>query len=387
MPVRNQQAPIVRGLFGLATVVSFALAVGPATGCGRTEPLRPHEDGGVSLTGNPPNASAMFDGGLPDAGEPAPVGCQTGHIALFRATPSVMFVLDRSGSMNSTFGQNTRWVALTNALAATLPAVSLEMEIGALLYPGLSAARSCAIDTATTIAPAFGNAPAVIAQMVVTRPAGQTPTADAVMQAATLLSGRRAAASARALVLATDGAPNCNAALNPRTCVCANNAGGFGCRSSENCLDDTRTVANIGLLRQSGLPTYVIGIQSQNDAAFIATLNAMAVAGGRARGGGSQSYYAANSESEIAAALTIIRDQVGRCVYLTTSVPDSRGSIAVSVNGEIVASADGGTDGWQWGNQANGEIVLSGKPCETTAAQAAPAVEALVVCASADAGQ
>ncbi len=357
-----------------------AVAFGITLGCGRTEPLRNLEDGGfVDVTDD--------DAGLlaPDAGPPPVVGCMTGHIPLRKATPTVMFVLDRSGSMNNRLGQGTRWQALTSALGAALPSIASEMEVGALFYPAVGADRSCSLEKAVTIVPALHRVEVVHAQMLSTAPAGQTPTAEAVRKAGALLSSVRAATSARALVLATDGAPNCNAALSPRTCVCANPTGAV-CRNAQNCLDDTRTVSTVTSLKEAGLPTYVIGIQDGNDPLFIATLNAIAIAGGRARPDRTQAYYAATSEAEIEAALVVIRNQVGGCVFLTTSVPDTKGSIAVVVNDQVIEPADGGVNGWVWGNQANGEIAIIGSACVAVAQLINPTVEAQVICAP-DAGR
>lgn len=357
--------------------IAIALTLLLLVGCGRTEPLRAFEDGGEPLD----------DAGTArDAGPPVVVGCVTGHIALNKATPAVMFVLDRSGSMNTTLGNNTRWQGLTYALMASLPSIASEMEIGGLFYPAPGSNRSCSVENATTLPLAFDNVSSLLAQMLLITPGGQTPTADAVARAGTLISGVRAASSARALVLATDGAPNCNGSLDPNNCKCANNTGG-GCRGAQMCLDDARTVRQLSSLFETGLPTYVIGIQDADEPVFVATLNAMAKAGGRPRTGKTQAYYAATSEAEIETALVTIRDQVGSCVYLTTSVPDSKGAIEVTVNGALIPASDGGVDGWSWGNQANGEIVITGGPCETTSKLVDPLVEAQVVCAKADAGQ
>ena len=209
--------------------------------CGRTEPLHLFEDGGQVAMVAPVT--------LPDAGPTLPVACVNGHITLRKATPAVMFVLDRSGSMSTAFGKTTRWQGLTAALAATLPSIAKEMEIGGFFFPAPGNNRSCSLENATTLAPAFDNVDSLLSQMLITLPGGQTPTAPALERAGALISGVRAATSARALVLATDGAPNCNNQLNPNGCVCANNLGG-GCRTSQTCLDDVRTVTQIASLKR-----------------------------------------------------------------------------------------------------------------------------------------
>jgi hypothetical protein len=187
----------------------------------------------------------------------------------------------------------------------------------------------------------------------------------------------RSSRSARAMVLATDGGPNCNGALNPQTCTCADL--GAGCRRNANqCLDDVRTVARIASHANQGVPTYVIGIG--NDAAS-ATLDAMANAGGRPQSGAHR-YYAATSEAELDAALVTIRDAVGACTYLTPSVPDAQGRISLTIDGKTVPFD--AANGWTWSDQANGEIVLSGAACKLVST-AALNVVATVSCSEPDA--
>ena len=327
-------------------------------------------------------ALASFDAGLPAADAGAPdagiLPCIPGQLSLMKATPTVIFVLDRSGSMNQRIGKTTRWKALTNGLTAALPAVDQQMEIGAYVYPAGTSSNACSLSGETTLTPKRGNVQALLASMATRTPAGHTPTAGAIATAGTILSTYRTATAARALVLATDGAPNCNASLNAKTCTCVG-GGPNGCTDGLMCLDDDRTVAEVRNWHTKGVPTYVIGIQDSANVDFVGTLNAIAIAGGHPLKGKPQasSYYAVTSESELDAALVSIRDQVGGCVYLTTSLPDLNGSIVVRLNGTPLAFE---TD-WIWGNQANGEGVLVGDACLEAAATAMPVVSATIGCA------
>jgi hypothetical protein len=211
------------------------------------------------------------------------------------------------------------------------------------------------------------------------QPGGGTPTADAVDLGARLLLAVRAARAARAMILATDGEPNCNASLNSATCTCVES--NFGCQGQPNqCLDDTRTVDRIAAQAKNGVPTYVIGIEDQGDASFARVLDAMAVAGGRPQASGSHKYYSGNSEPELESALVTIRNQVGVCTYLTSSVPDARGSITVTVDGAPLPYDPTKTEGWAWTSQDNGEIVLVGDACARLTAEPDPKVVAQVSC-------
>ncbi|MGH7327119.1 MAG: VWA domain-containing protein, partial [Polyangiaceae bacterium] len=272
-----------------------------------------------------------------DAGPEASVPCIPGNFTLKKAQPSVMFVLDASGSMSETFSPDgsSRWQVLTQSLGSALPSVDSSMQIGGLIFPSGHSPNTCAVPASADLAPATGNVAALIDLMQGTDPLGGTPTADAIATAATELLGIRAASAARAIVLATDGGPNCNPNLDKTTCTCADPVQTQCGAESELCLDDTRTVQTISDNASAGLPTYVIGIHDPGDTQNDTVLNAMADAGGRARSG-SPHYYPATSASDLGDALVSIRDQLGSCTYLTSSVPSASGTITVTVGGVVI---------------------------------------------------
>lgn len=314
---------------------------------------------------------------LPDAGIP----CKPGNQTLIRAQPTVMFVLDRSTSMKTAMdsGNNssTRWAALSSALAAVLPSVDNAVAVGALLFPATTSEnQGCSVASKADLPPAMGQVAALTRLMKASSPGGATPTADAIDTAAKLMLGLRAATSARALVLATDGAPDCNDSLNVSTCRCVGSSSGMDtCSGSTRCLDDTRTIQTIAKYQAQGLPTYVVGIQTTGDTEYSDVLDTMAIVGGRARAAATHSYYVASSESELNSALAAIRDQVGACTYLTASVPDQNGSITINLDGSEIAS-----DQWTWGNRSNGEIILLGDICQTVVAVKNTALTAVIAC-------
>lgn len=321
---------------------------------------------------------------MADAGDDAEaVKCHPGSFTLAKARPTVMFVVDRSGSMNTRFSSaGSRWTVLGKALGGALPPVDSTMALGLLVFPLAGSSRndtSCGLPGAVNLLPALHNAQPLLGVLGSTGAGGATPTADAIALAGKALLGARAAKSARAMVLATDGGPNCNSALDPATCVCADQ--GQNCRrDGALCLDDKRTVSRIGGFADQGIPTYVIGIG--NDASAT-TLDAMAVAGGRPQTNAAHKFYGASNESELDSALVTIRDQVGVCTYLTTSVPDETGTIRLFVDGKLLPFD--AIDGWAWVDRKNGEIVLSGAACKLVT-NAPLNVVAEVSCGDDDAG-
>lgn len=293
--------------------------------------------------------------------------CSAGKYELSRASPAVMFVLDRSGSMANAFGAGTRWSTLTAALATTLPTVADDVAVGAYVFP-TSAALQCSVPVTPVLLPTVGGGASVISMMLATEPGGGTPTADAIALASSAFSG-----SPMALVLATDGAPNCNSSLNASSCTCPDSR---GCSSAVSCLDADRTVTRIASLAASGVATWVIGIAS--DDSFSGTLNQMAIAGGRPNSG-AHSYFSGASASELVDAFSTIQTQLRSCTFTSPTMPDATGSISVTLNGAVITQGD---NGWVWG--AN-EIVLRGVACDAAVASGAASVVIEVTC-GADAG-
>lgn len=367
----NDSSSLARRLASAASV-SIALAAvvscGSRTGLFGPEPSLQPLDAALDSP-PPPDAGADVD-----AAVDAPLPCLPGTFTFQLATPQLMFVLDRSGSMSFSLNQDveppagrpTRWTTLRDALERTIVPFDQELAMGAKFFPEANAdpfdaVASCATSTGVGIAPGLGNAHAILDVFTTTSPVGGTPTAAALQAAATYLTSSRGVA--RAMVLATDGQPNCNGALDGRTCVCTSTSpeactqdplGGYGC------LDDVATVTLIGdIFGARRVPVYVIGI---GGVTFGAVLDAMAVAGGRARAG-SPKYYAATTAPEMTSAFESIRDGVARCTYITPSAPTDPNAITVVVAGKRVGRDATHTAGWDWVDQAYGQLQLFGTAC------------------------
>ncbi len=351
--------------------LSAVLILSGALACGRTEV--------VHFVVFPPDASVpVGDAGAPDAGPadagppdagPLDAGCEPRSLPLEPAVPTVMFLFDRSGSMTDDLDGNadggpSRWSVLTRSMRQVLPPRDQQLAMGALFYP-TAGLDSCNVPGAVDLSPALGNANALLA-LFATPPKGGTPTSAAVDLAATHLACLRAANTARALVVTTDGAPNCNGALNPFTCTCTlATVTPTGCANAEGCLDDVRTVQQLSdLVRTAHLPTYVVGLGSQLNQ-YANTLDQMAVAGGAPRVGTGHRYYAADSEPELTDAFTRITSQLARCTYLTNTTLGPHDAFEVLVGGDVITP---GPNGWEWTDQANGELTLRGAACDRAAA-------------------
>jgi hypothetical protein len=67
-------------------------------------------------------------------------------------------------------------------------------------------------------------------------------------------------------------------------------------------------------------------------------------------------------------------------VYLTTSVPSASCTIVVTMDGVELPYDETGTEGWMWGDEGNGEIILLGGTGTTAGSNASTQLAATVTC-------
>jgi hypothetical protein len=316
------------------------------------------------------------------------VGCMPGTFQLDRASSQVMFVLDRSGSMRFTLAgddpgataplsPNSRWRVVQRSLAATLGVIegaSSAVEVGATFFPeefdqqSGDPQRACRVGSMPDVVPARATQAQILRVFDTTSPLGGTPTADAIDSAVRTLKGAARRFVSRSMILATDGAPNCNQALNNLTCVCTQRDRTTCIDDPTNgpqrCLDDRRVVDRIGAAyNQDAIPTYVIGIGSDTqEPAYVDTLNRMARSGGRPLMGLTQ-YYDAQSPELLTQAFEEIANTLAACNFVTPSAPVRPDAITVEVGGVSVGRDPSRVNGWDWVDKNYGQIALFGEAC------------------------
>ncbi len=370
----------------LATAVVAMGACGSRTGLFGTEAGGP--EGGLP-------DGAPFADGPPDGRVP----CTPGRFTLELATAQLMFVLDRSGSMafaldgrqpdrfgNLPPGVLSRWTTLHDALFQTLTPLDNTLAMGAKFFPEklpngdpAPADEACRSDVGVGIAPARGNVANILNVFDTTIPLGGTPTAEAIRLAAQYLAGTRTVA--RTMIVATDGAPNCNGDLNQTQCICTSTTG--NCATSPggefNCLDDARTINAVkDVFTNQNIPVFVIGIGSTERPEFLKVLDNMAVAGGRARPTLPR-HYNVQSAAELKAALQSIGDSIAKCTYLTPSSPTDPNAISVEINGQRIPRDPTHMNGWDWVDQAYGTLAFFGTAC-ASASSGTPEISGVVSC-------
>lgn len=296
-------------------------------------------------------------------------GCNPESFTLQKAPAAkVYLVIDRSGSMNEP-GTNpamTKWDELNDAVTTALTQYDGAIEFGLLLYP---TGQECAT-SGPQVPPALDNLVPIIAALG-EEPAGGTPTAAALNNAAASLATMGDAGTPKFVVLATDGGPNCNYGLsaNP-TCSCTHAAAAACCTNAPDpcyagqyCLDDDHTLAVIAGLAAAGIDTFVIGLPGT--AEYEGLLDEMAVAGQRPQPNADTSYYAASDPDELVAALEAIAVSVISCRITLQAAPDLPNGVLVYIDGHQVPRDTTHQNGWDYTDEAMTTIELYGQSCET----------------------
>lgn len=310
--------------------------------------------------------------------------CVAGRFALVRRSAEIVFVIDRSGSMFAELDSGgsargpSRWEAMRTVLVDELARYESTLDMGALFYPRVpfeGAAGSqqfCQLPPGgLDVEPGRMRAGEITSLFVRTSPSGGTPTAAAVRRATQSLRAREARGRAQYLVLATDGGPNCNGALDPEVCSCGEPPPNI-CSTNRNgalfCLDAEGAIESVRDAARQGVQTYVLGIDgdlAETQPEAVDVLDRMAVAGGRALPAGSpRRYYSIRDVPALRAAFASIQRTVAQCAFVTPSRPDDPDAIDVEWNGVRLPRDESRREGWDWTDRDYGEITFFGQTCE-----------------------
>jgi hypothetical protein len=411
---------------GLACLVAAGVAGGVAA-C--TE--RPHPPS-YQPPANEPGISTQSTCSASQPSPPAPDAqglCGNQVLPAAGPAPTIYFVLDRSGSMADLENGEQKYTTLNRAVVKLVRSLGNRARFGAAVFPSWveddTNQTGCG-PGAEVFAPTLGDSPlrescSEIDGPVTKRfafatatpggmsPSGGTPVAatlDRLRAMLTTLPGKTV------LVLATDGAPNCNPAqaCDAGHCI-ANLEKAAYCDASANCCEpsaygpesclDEAVIGALSTLSACGISTYVIGMPGSGPYADL--LNRAAHAGGHARPTGS-AYYDVRSLSELDATLVSIgASALLSCHLKLDQFPPDPGYVNVYLDQKLVPQ--GGRDGWQWSatsatSQEEGpggelpdagdaapataglEIDLMGVPCEELTSGRVQRVQVIAGCAT-----
>ncbi|MFO0750687.1 MAG: vWA domain-containing protein [Myxococcota bacterium] len=247
---------------------------------------------------------------------------------------AVMLVMDRSSSM----ARNGKWLQTQAAVEVALARYDAVIRFGLLMYPQV--AGQCSVVAQPDVPLAYHTGALIADVARASDTLRGTPTGAALRAAGVLLRSDAPDADRRVVVLATDGQPTCPADCSSCTgddegdCVdgvCGQCGDDYACARAE-ALDAA------GDLADSGIPTYVVGIEGSSEAADV--LDAIARMGGTAlpTGDGGPAYYATQNGDEVAQALMRIALGVDGCSAPLAPFDGPFVRMDVSIDGQPVAA-------------------------------------------------
>jgi hypothetical protein len=373
-------------LVGVAGLLFAALGCSPADEGGRPDGW-PGGDGaeageadGVSEGASDDGEGTGYEFTPPDVGDLGAEVCDQAPLDIARVIPDMLIVLDRSNSMLD----EGYWNPVREAIYAVTEAMDLQIWFGLMIFPNFGEGlvcrpamrlNECEPGHTAVVGCAADTAEAIRGTLEPMATCGGTPIAVTLQNAQAYLDTLAADGHPKYVLLATDGAPNCNAALDPAACRCTGTA---GCDAAPlNCLDDTRTSAAIDGLVAAGTRMYVLGIGTSG---WMDILDAMA-----ARGGTGAAFFA-EDPAALRAAFDTIAVAVATCDFDIPSPSASADPTLVNVyfDGEAVpggADCAGGTsEGWAWTDDSHTRVVFCGSYCDAILAGSVAAIDATWGC-------
>jgi hypothetical protein len=179
----------------------------------------------------------------------APGTCAQGDLSYASEPPTVMVVVDQSGSMTERLDSGeVRWeairAALTDPSTSIVAALENEVRFGLSLYTW---SGSGACPAMTDVAVSFGNFQAIADELNRAEPQQHTPTAEALETVTATLLGM-SSSEPKAIILATDGDPD----------YCGDKD------SNGEAYPRELTIAAIEAARAHGIETYVIDVGDED---------------------------------------------------------------------------------------------------------------------------
>ncbi|MCA9695148.1 MAG: VWA domain-containing protein, partial [Myxococcales bacterium] len=269
--------------------------------------------------------------------------CLDENINFSQKIPTVVLLIDQSGSMVEDFAGDTRWDAVHDALfnpAGVVTQLEGSVRFGLALYTSFNGFDFGECPVIQDVPPALNNAAAMEALYAANVPEEDTPTGDSINAIVPDLQAMPSDGP-RIIVLATDGEPDTCEEPDPQ------NGQQF-------------SVDAAAASFQAGIPVFIISVG--NDVSD-QHLQDMANAGAGVMGNNPDApFYKANNQQGLVDAFDQIINGVRDCtLQLDAEIPEGmEGECEVSINGSTVPH--GGMNGWS--SSGAMEIELQGSACE-----------------------
>lgn len=306
--------------------------------CGATPegaPLDPPAPAGSSTTGPSTEPPIVLDAGPSESG---PAECPDVEVSFTSVVPTVVLLLDQSGSMNEAFGKTTRWQAMRAALMdpsrGVVKALDGKVRFGMALYTSKNGFAGGACPLLTEVEVGLGNHAALASKLAAAEPVDETPTGESIEKVAASLAALDVPGP-KYILLATDGEPDTCAEPNPQN-------------------GQAVAVAAAKAARAKGIGTFVVSVGNEVSDKH---LQDMANAGAGVSSGAK--FWKATDPSGLEGALATITDGVRSCTFtLDGKVTDAkRGTVTLDGAPLTLDGADG------WKLVSSTQIELQGAAC------------------------
>ncbi len=307
--------------------------------------------GGTLLSGAG-GSSSTTTGGNPGG------GCNDLEVGFEKVIPTVMLVVDQSGSMTAAFPGGTRWSVVHDALMGVATMLQADVRFGLTLFtsPKNAVGQGLKCPMLTKVPIALNSAVAVKKVYDVAMPlsqgplspqgSGDTPTGESI-EAITADLDLFTDPGPKFMILATDGDPDTCADFDPGTDP------GFAAARQ-------RSIDAVAAAYSKKVGTFVIGVSDDVHAFHLQDL-ANAGAGLPVGGAELAKYYHPTNSAEMASALQAIVGNVRTCVFTlgkTVNLPNASNGTVI-LDGKKLEYGD--PNGWKM-NSAT-QLEVTGTAC------------------------
>jgi hypothetical protein len=360
------------GRGALRTAVAGALIISACGGAASpSDTVADTDETGIDLSAGTLSTGAMDEsssGPLATSGPPPTTtddpdaltsGCGEVTVTLEPVIPTIVLLIDQSGSMTADFGGDERWAAvyetLMNPVDGVVAQLQSQVRFGVTLYTSEDGNAGGECPILTSVEAALDNRDAIDAQYAPAIPNDETPTGESLEAVATSLSALDFEGP-KAIVLATDGEPDTCETPNPQE-------------------GQPESLAAAAFAFEEGISTFIISVGNEVGADHLQEMANVGV-GKDANDPMPAPYYEALDAAQLVDAFNEI---VGTFISCELSID---GEVDVDKACEGTVKLDGqelecGTD-WDVPNETT--LLLIGQACDTLKDGASHSVDASWPC-------